>query len=279
MFSVMLIDDEEIIRKGLRKLIPWEDLGCEIVAEAEDGEQGFELIKEHVPDIIISDIRMPKKNGLEMIADVKDINPDTQIIILTGFREFEYAQEAIKLGVLQFLLKPSKIPEITAAIEEAVSNLKIQEKENEEYNRMKEEVKNYYLKDAINSSEDKKIDPGINKPQYMVNESIKYIKENYNKKVNLQDIADLLYVSTWHLCKVLKKETGTNFVDLLNGVRIEEAKRLLVTTNLRVYEVALEVGYTDTAYFSKIFKRFVGMTANEYRNTQYRTTNSKIDLF
>ena len=279
MYSVILIDDEEIIRKGLRKLVDWEDMGCEIVAEAEDGEQGFELIKEYVPDIIISDIQMPNKNGLQMIADVKDINQNTQIIILTGFREFEYAQEAIKLGVLQFLLKPSKIAEITAAVEEAVSNLRTQEEENEKYNKMKEEVRNYYLKEAINASQDKKIDPVLNKPQYMVNESIKYIKKNYDQKVNLQDIADMLYVSTWHLCKVLKKETGTNFVELLNGVRIEEAKKLLVTTNLRVYEVALEVGYTDTAYFSKIFKRFVGMTANEYRNTQYCTTNSKIDSF
>ncbi len=283
MFTVILIDDEEIIRKGLRKMIPWEKLGCEIVAEAEDGVQGFERIKEHVPDIIISDIRMPKQNGLEMIAAMKDINQDAQIIILTGFREFEYAQEAVRLGVLQLLLKPSKLPEITAAVEEAVGILKVKAKEQEEYNHIKKKVKNYYLKGtAIPEEELAKSREELqanDKPQFIVNEAVKYIKINYDKKLSLQIVADSLYVSTWHLCKVLKKETGTNFVDLLNGIRVEQAKEFLVTTNLRIYEIAAKVGYSDTAYFSKIFKRFVEMTPNEYRNTQYCTVNSKIDSF
>ena len=283
MFTVILIDDEQIIRTGLRKMIPWGELGCEIVAEAEDGIQGFELIKEHVPDIIISDIRMPRQNGLEMIAAMKDINQDAQIIILTGFREFEYAQEAIRLGVLEFLLKPSKLPEITAAVEEAVENLKIQEREQRQYNHIKKKVKNYYLKGTALPEEEitkeRERLAADDKPQFIVSEAIKYIKENYNQKLSLQMVADSLYVSTWHLCKVLKKETGTNFVDLLNGVRVEVAKDFLVTTNLRIYEIAAKVGYSDTAYFSKIFKRFVEMTPNEYRNTQYCTINSKIDSF
>lgn len=283
MFTVILIDDEQIIRKGLRKMIPWEELGCEIVAEAEDGVQGFELIKEHVPDIIISDIRMPKKNGLEMIAAMKDINQDAQIIILTGFREFEYAHEALRLGVLQFLLKPSKLPEIIAAVEEAVKNLKTQQKELKEYNRIKKKVKDYYLQGTPEKeqilNEDEVKEGMDDRPQFIVNEAIKYIKQNFEKKLSLQMVADYLYLSTWHLCKVIKKETGTNFVDLLHSIRVEEAKRILVETNLRVYEIADQVGYSDTAYFSKIFKRFVEMTPNEYRNTQYCTTNGKIDSF
>lgn len=280
----MLIDDEEIIRRGLRKMIPWEELGCEIVAEAEDGVEGFEMIKEYVPDIIISDIQMPNKNGLEMIKDMKDINQDAQIIILTGFREFEYAQEAIRLGVLQFLLKPSKLQEIKSAVEEAVGNLRVQEKEQEEQRKMKEKMKNYYLmkSEELKKDEEEQIIAAIDensKPQFIVNQAIQYIQDNFDQKLSLQIVADSLYVSTWHLCKVLKKETGTNFVDLLNGIRVNKAKEMLVTTNLRIYEVATKVGYSDTAYFSKIFKRFVDMTPNEYRNTQYCTTNSKIDSF
>lgn len=274
MFSVLLIDDEVIIREGLRKMIPWEELGCEIVAEAEDGEQGLELIKEYVPDIIISDIRMPKKSGLEMIKEMRDINQDAQIIILTGFREFEYAQRAIQLGVLSLLLKPSKLTEIKASVEQAVKNLEIQYEKEEEYRKLKEKMKQYYLNETQGKIEENLED----RPQFIVNQAIEYIKEHYSEKLTLQTVADSLYVSTWHLCKVLKKETGTNFIDLLNEVRIKEAGNLLVTTNLRVYEIATKVGYTDTAYFSKMFKRITRLTPTEYRNTQYCTINSKIDL-
>lgn len=286
MFKVILIDDEEIIRRGLRKMVNWKKMGCEVVAEAEDGIQGFELIKEHVPDIIISDIRMPKKNGLEMIAAMKDINQDCQIIILTGFREFEYAQEAIRLGVLQFLLKPSKIKEIMAAVEEAVEILKIQEKEEEEYKHIRKRIKDYYLDDEdlieddlIFGSKKTSDKDEMDRPQFIAAEAVKYMKRNYKEKLTLQMVSDYLGVSTWHMCKVLKKETGSSFIDLLNGIRVEEAKKLLVTTRLKVYEICEEVGYLDTAYFSKLFKRFAEKTPNEYRNTQYRTTNNKIDSF
>lgn len=283
MFTVILIDDEEIIRKGLRKMIPWEELGCEIVAEASNGEEGFEMIKEHVPDIIISDIRMPKKNGLEMIALIKELNQDTEIIILTGFREFEYAQEAIRLGVSHFLLKPSKIPEIKEAVEEAVDNLKTKEKEEERLQQIKEKARKYYTTQPqeIDTNIDPREGRGIaeDKPQFIVNQAVKYIHDNYDQKLSLKIVAEDLYVSTWHLCKVLKKETGSNFVDILNGVRINKAKEMLVTTNLRIYEIAAKCGYSDTAYFSKIFKRFEGITPNEYRNTQYCTTNNKLDSF
>lgn len=171
MFTVILIDDEVIIRKGLRKVMPWGKLGYEIIAESQDGLVGFELIRE-----------------------IRGTN--------------------------------------------------------------------------------KKIDE---KPQFIVNETLAFIQGHYNQKLSLQLVADSLYVSASHLCRVLKKETGTNFVNLLNETRINHAKEILITTNLRIYEVAGKVGYADAAYFSKIFKAFVKMTPNEYRNTQYCTINSKTD--
>lgn len=279
MFTVILIDDEEVIRKGLREKIPWKTLGCEIVAEAQDGVEGFELIKEHMPDIIISDIRMPKQNGLEMIEAVQEMNADIQVIVLTGFREFEYAQEAIRLGVLQLLLKPSKFPEIKEAVQKAVDNLKTKAKEVKELEKMKAKAKKYYISKADRLDEGTVQEGREGKPQFMVSQAIQFIHENYDQKLSLQVVSDSLYVSTWHLCKVLKKETGSNFVDLLNGIRINKAKEMLITTNLRIYEIAKKSGYSDTAYFSKIFKRFEDMTPNEYRNTQYPIRSSKIETF
>ncbi|WP_069998340.1 response regulator transcription factor [Cellulosilyticum sp. I15G10I2] len=252
MYKVLIIDDEHFIRAGMQSIIPWHQYGCEIAGEAENGEEGIDKIIKLKPDIIFADIRMPKKNGLDMIAEVKSINKDMQIIILTGHREFEYAQEAVKLGVLRFLLKPSKMSEIKETVEQAVSNL-----------------------DLIASCPSRRVTPmkegqtEKEKPQFIVNKALDYINRYYNTKLDLQTVADALYVSTWHLCKLLKKQTGDNFIDIVNRVRIEKAKTLLLQSTLRVYEIAEEVGYVDAAYFSKTFKKFVRVTPNEYRNKMY----------
>lgn len=277
MFTVILIDDERIIREGLRKMIPWKDLGCEIVAEAEDGIEGLEMIKEHVPDIIISDIRMPRQDGLDMIEKMRDLNQNSKIIILTGYREFEYAQKAIELGVMKLLLKPSKIDKIKEVVEKAVKELKTESKEKKEYKKIKTKARKYYLMNAKKDTNEE--EEQEDKPQFLVNQAIRFIQENFHNKLSLKVVSEELYVSTWHLCKILKNETGTNFVDLLNEVRIMAAKEELITSNLRIYEIAANVGYSDTAYFSKIFKKFEGITPNEYRNTQYCTTKSKLDVF
>ncbi|MEF9959885.1 MAG: response regulator [Niameybacter sp.] len=258
MYKVLIIDDEVFIREGMRKVIPWHDLGCELVDEAQNGEEGIEKMIQHEPHIIISDIRMPKKSGLEMIDEMKSINQDIQIIILTGFREFEYAQQAIRLGVLRFLLKPSKLEEIKEAIVSAVANLEQLPK--------REVLLNPTLKEVENEDKGRE---ELDKPQYLVRQAIDYINEHYDQKLDLQTVAGELYVSTWHLCKVIKKQTGTNFVDLLNAARIEKAKRLLLESNMKIYEIAENVGYTDTAYFSKIFKKSTQVTPNEYRNKMY----------
>ncbi|MGL4737132.1 MAG: response regulator transcription factor [Cellulosilyticaceae bacterium] len=254
MYKVLLIDDEVFIREGMKAIIPWAQLGCEIVGEAQDGEEGVEKILQLKPDIVISDIRMPRKSGLEMIDEIKSLNQNIQIIILTGFREFEYAQQAIRLGVLRFLLKPSKLEEIKEAVTAASDNLKEL--------AIKIQPIGEHVEKEIKEVEGEKI-------HFLVKQAIDYIHNNYHKKLDLQTVADELFVSTWHLCKVIKKQTGTNFVDLLNEVRIEQAKKLLLESNMKIYEIAEHVGYADTAYFSKIFKKIANVTPNEYRNKMY----------
>lgn len=265
LYKVLIIDDEVFIREGMRQVIPWKELGCELIGEAQNGEEGIEKLIQYNPDIIISDIRMPKKNGLEMIDEMKSINQEVQIIILTGFREFEYAQQAIRLGVLRFLLKPSKLDEIKEAITAAVTQIKQNphKRDRGEIEAVVEEVAATEVTEINNENEE------LDRPQYLVKQAIEYINKYYNQKLDLQTIADELFVSTWHLSKVIKKQTGTNFVDLLNSARVENAKKLLVESNMKIYEIAEYVGYTDTAYFSKIFKKITQVTPNEYRNKMY----------
>lgn len=137
MYKVLIIDDESIIRKGIKNIINWKQLDCEVCADASDGIEGIELIKKYLPEVIITDIRMPGMDGLSMIKQVKGIVPYSKIIILTGYRDFDYVQEAIKFGAFDFLLKPSKIEELTAVLTRAVNEINDQKIRHMEIDRFK----------------------------------------------------------------------------------------------------------------------------------------------
>jgi two-component system response regulator YesN len=117
-FSIIICDDEENVRQGLRMMIPWGELGFEIVGEAENGDTGFELIAEKKPDIVITDIRMPGRTGLEMLSDLKNIDVNVKSVILTGYSDFEYARTAVSIGAKQFILKPLEEDELIDVLKE-----------------------------------------------------------------------------------------------------------------------------------------------------------------
>ncbi|QUI24711.1 response regulator [Vallitalea pronyensis] len=142
MFSVLIVDDELYIRKGLMNIINWKKFQCEICGEACDGVEGLEKIKALKPDIVFVDINMPEIDGLSMIGQVKDECPHTKFILLTGYRDFSYLQEAIKLGAFDYLLKPSKIEEICEVVKRAVLELKYQSDEEKELIKIKESYEN-----------------------------------------------------------------------------------------------------------------------------------------
>ena len=124
MYRVVIVDDEPIIVEGISRLVPWKKYECSVCACAYSGKEGLEVVRREKPDMIFSDISMPGLDGLKMIAGLKSEFPDMQISILTGFRDFDYCQEAIRLGVTRFLLKPSKLEELEEALSVMTSNLK-----------------------------------------------------------------------------------------------------------------------------------------------------------
>lgn len=250
MYKVVIIDDEPIIVEGISRMISWERFHCRIVATANDGREGADVIRWHRPHIIITDIAMPDMDGLTMIAGLKSEFPNMEISILTGYRKFDYAQRAINLGVTRFLLKPSSLEEIEEAIQTMVqnlqSNLTITEVEGEEdqsQDRLDNEASNFIVKNAI-----------------------KYIEQHYNHKISLSEVAEKTYVSQWHLSKLLNRHLGQNFSEILNNIRIKQAKELLKDPSLRIGDIADKVGFLDMAHFSRVFKKSIGISANEYRN-------------
>lgn len=246
MYKVMIIDDEPIIVEGLSRSVPWEKYGCEVVATANDGVEGKRLIEEKHPHLIFLDICMPEMDGLTMVAGLKSEFDDLEVSVLTGFREFDYAQRAIRLGVTRFLLKPSNMQEIEEAVQAMVENLKKKNIKGEDAEGEKHE--------SVASS-------------FIVKNALAYIEENYKEKLLLSDVAEKTYVSQWHLSKLLNRYMGQNFSEILNSVRIDKAKEMLKDPSLRIGDIADEVGFLDMAHFSRVFKKQVGISANQYRNT------------
>lgn len=267
MFKVLIVDDEEIIREGLRSAVDWEAMECKVVGEAEDGDEGLEMVASLLPDIVFADIRMPGLNGLDMISEIKKLKHECKIIILTGFRDFEYAQEAVRLGAFRFLLKPTKKEELMLSIEDAIKEIRKLRSEHDLLKNLRKKVKEQY---GINEVSPETAPPSecdeSRSSQYLVSRALNYMKANYSKDLTLKTVADELYISTWYLSKLLKKETGSTFIDLLNDMRIEEAKKLLLNPKHKIYEIAELVGFSDVAYFTKLFKRLTGLKPMEFRN-------------
>lgn len=136
MFKVVIIDDEPIIRKGLRNVVNWKQFDCTVCGEAGDGIKACEVIKEILPDIIFTDIKMPGMDGLTMIKEIRDIVPDSKIIIVTGYRDFEYARDAVKYGIFDFILKPTKIEELNAVVGKAAKELKSSREKADELDKL-----------------------------------------------------------------------------------------------------------------------------------------------
>ena len=131
-YKVVIVDDEPIIARGLSQVLPWEKYHYQVVGTALGGEEGLELIREKKPDIIFTDICMPGMDGLSMVAAFQVEFPDMEVAVLTGYRDFDYAQQAIRLGVTRFLLKPSNLDELEEAVQAMIQNLKKRNLEGEE---------------------------------------------------------------------------------------------------------------------------------------------------
>lgn len=243
MYKVLIVDDEPVIAEGLKKIVDWEKYNCVVVGTASSGKEGLAMVEKCNPDILFTDIRMPGMDGLTMLAALRSEHKNLQVIILTGYRDFDYAREALNLGVFRYLVKPSKMKELDEAMESLSERLSA----------------------MADTSQTGPEDDNTSANNFIVKQAISYIEEHYREKLQLTDVAEKVYVSHWHLSKLLNS-TGKSFSDVLNEVRIENAKELMEDSSLHIADISDRVGFADTAHFSRVFKKYTGMSANEYRN-------------
>ena len=157
MYKVVIVDDEPLIVEGLRKIVDWDMYNCVVVGTASSGKEGIELVRSHNPDILFTDIRMPGMDGLSMIAALRSEYRDMHVVILTGYRDFEYARKALNLGVFRFLLKPSRMKELNEAMDSMTAR----------------------LNESVDNEEDDSINDNTSANNFVVNQAISYIEQHY----------------------------------------------------------------------------------------------------
>lgn len=332
LLTVFLVDDESIIRNGMKKLLDWESNGFTVIGEAENGKDALPLILSLTPNIIITDLKMPFCDGITLSAEIKKALPSAEVIILTGYDEFEYAKQAIKIGVFDFLLKPvspSELKDTLMRIKEKLSEhhelayplgsemALVKAIEEKSLPKSADILKDIFTalesendRDAVYAVSRKLADElvkvcreqlsaiSIPPPQFnkengtdrifetldnyltdsfeeyenhnssqLILKIMRYLEENYAQNITLSSLGEMFYSNSSYISRVFKQKTGKNYSEYLLDIRIEQAKKLLVSTSFSIGRISDMVGFDNTKYFSRIFKEKTGVQPIAYRKS------------
>jgi two-component system, response regulator YesN len=386
-YKVLIVDDEPLILKSLQTSIHWSGMDCEVIGTAEDGEEALELMQSELPDILLTDISMPGMNGIELLEQISRWSERPEVIILSGYSDFEYARKGLQYRVFDYILKPIDPLELEKCIHSMIAWF--QEKEQVRHSTMKQQLYDammgsgfdsskfhstamyraaviladdssglhlvqgegmatpeglrrfvyatskryavvvFYIESekagfaewtaaelqylgsllgddkliaagsvvsglaelaesyeeaagildllqTLNSAETsqhrvwtmQEVDQSLSSrktPAKQIGAALAYMNEHYREDLAIDQVAKHVAMSTSHFSALLKQMTGSTFLEHMTEMRIHQACMLLSGTNMKTYEIANQVGYTDQRYFSQVFKRKMNMTPSEYR--------------
>ena len=249
--TVLIVDDHPHLVESLQMTIPWEEFGIYELHTAFSGPEAVQILEKSVIDILVTDIRMPGMNGLELIGAAKDLQPHIQCMLLSGYAEFEFAQKAIELQTFRYLLKPVRTDEFISCLRELTG--KLQATVNDNTLQSQQPEPRIADKQAV---------------QQRLLETIQnFVHENLDKDVTLTTIAEHVYLHPVYLSKVYKELSGVKLSDFIVATRMEKAKELLKGSHARIYEVCEAVGYRSTQHFITEFKKHTRMTPKQYRES------------
>lgn len=239
--KIVIIDDEPKTRNGLSRIISQHE-SWDVVQSFSSAEEAITYLKEISVDVVITDIRMPGKSGLDMIAELHEYTPKTAFIILSGYELFEYAKRSIDLKVQKFLVKPVSPSEVHEVLEQI--EIELTEKNQNNVCHIPTETNNL-----------------------LVYRTKEYIYMNYKNKCSLKDAASILFVSPNYLSNLFKEKTGENFSTFLMNVRMEKSLKYLMDVKYTISEISEIVGFTDYRYYCTAFRKKYGDTPKQYRNS------------
>lgn len=239
MYNVLIADDETWVIFGLKRMIEKSGLPFRVIGETNDGVTTLEEVEKKKPDVLFSDIRMPGYTGLELLEHIQEKKLDVKVVFVSGYSEFTYAQKALSLGAVDYLLKPIKPDMMTTVLKKL--EVKLAGKVQEEVIEQKEE----------------KVP--------VIEQIITEIQEHYTENITLTELAKKYGISVGYLSSLIKENVGLSYSDYVTARRIQKAKELLEDERLSMEQIAEQTGFRDHFYFIKVFKKHTGITPGQYR--------------
>ena len=233
--NLLIADDENLELKVLEKTIKKHFVDELEIFASSNGRKASQICDEVKPDIALLDIEMPGMNGIELAKYIKEKYANCIIIFITAYDRFDYAIEAMHIKAFDYLLKPWKEERLCELINTAIENVRGMQKTDGIVHSQKDIIKDY-------------------------------IDRNYKKDISAKDVAGILGYSDVYFSKVFKQLFDDNFINYLTKIRIDRAKVLLKDVSFNIKEVGKSVGYADSNYFTKVFKRSIGISPSEYRS-------------
>ncbi|AZK45267.1 response regulator transcription factor [Paenibacillus lentus] len=252
MKTILVVDDEPRTREGVRKTLEAWSSGRYRIETASSGVEALVWLQEHEANLLVTDIRMPEIGGLDLIERLEDMKNPPVVIVISGHPEFDYAQKALKFGVVEYLLKPLDKAKLVQAVELALQR----EEKIHRIERMEKLVDPKLMETMEHES-------AYSTP---VREAIRYLDEHLHESVSMRDLADHLHMNASYFSVLFKEQTGLTFSEYLTKQRIQRAKVLLTTTMLPIAEIAERVGYQTARYFVKVFRELEQVSPGQYRN-------------
>lgn len=237
--KLLIADDEDVIRNGIAKYVQLHTDRFDKIYLASNGQEAIEAIFRDKPDIMLLDVQMPLKDGIEVMQEAKRAGIMPCTLILSGYDEFRYCQQAIRYGARDYLLKPVRSSDILQKINEAA--------------------------DALFGIEKVKVEKETGEKNRLVELAKEYMAEHYFENLTLVNVAQKVGITAGYLSTLFSQKVDKGFVDYLNELRIDHACTYLQQDYLKTYEIAYKVGFNDEKYFSKVFKKITGQSPSEYR--------------
>ncbi len=253
MIKILIADDESIERDILYKILS--DNPLLKLYQAENGRLAVTFAQLFDVDIVLMDIEMPALDGIEASKQILKAKPSSRIIFITAYSIFSYAREAVKLGAIDYILKPVDKDDVLRAIKRAVSQVEAERQ----------------LKSIVPQVESLEDDEGTETATLMMSKVKKYLEHSYmNYDLSLDSVSSLLNINASYLSSIFKRCTGINFLDYITNLRMCAAKEYLSDPFKSVSEIASMVGYDSSSYFCRAFKKNTGFTPTEYRKHKGR---------
>jgi len=269
MYRVLIADDEMIERTVLCRTLEKNMKDQCVIFQAENGREALEIYEREKIQILILDIEMPGINGIEAAEKIREQDKECSIIFLTAFDEFSYAKKAITVRALDYLLKPYDEQELVLVMDEAM-------RQADEWERRRQEIRDREANVWAGAAGGGKRLPkpsgqgeaeefGKARMDKVTEMIFRYIEENYMYDISMQELAKAMNYSEAYFCKLFKQCFSKNFTSYLTEYRVKAAKKMLEQPMVNVKDVGKAVGYMDSNYFARVFKRITGQTPTEYR--------------